>query len=95
MYGNNLIIIESFNDLDNDWIINYSDFWVICENCYKFNYKRFFKLKMNICEECGYYLKMNSLDRIEFLIDLGIWEFMDEDMVFVDFIEWDLEVDFI
>lgn len=34
---------------------------------------------------------MSSLDRIEFLIDLGMWEFMDEYMVFWDFIEFDLE----
>ena len=49
---------------------------------------------MNICEYCGYYLKMGSLDRIEFLIDLGIWNFMDEDMVFLDFIEFYFDEDF-
>lgn len=48
---------------------------------------------MNICEECGYHLKMNSSDRIELLIDPGTWEPMDEDMVSVDPIEWDSEVD--
>ena len=92
-HGNNLTITESSNDLDNDRTTNYSDFWVICENCHKFNYKRLFKSKMNICEECGYHLKMNSSDRIELLIDPGTWEPMDEDMVSVDPIEWDSEVD--
>ena len=49
--------------------------------------------KMNICEECGYHLKMSSSDRIELLIDPGTWEPMDEDMVSVDPIEWDSKVD--
>lgn len=52
------------------------------------------KVEMNVCEECGYYLKMISLERIEFLIDLGIWNFMDEDMVFVDFIKFYLREEF-
>nr|QCY72851.1 AccD [Cucumis hystrix] len=92
-HGNNLTITESSNDLDNDRTTNYSDLWVLCENCYQFNYKRLFKSKMNICEECGYHLKMNSSDRIELLIDPGTWEPMDEDMVSVDPIQWDSEVD--
>ena len=36
---------------------------------------------MNICEECGYHLKMISSNRIELLIDPGTWEPIDEDMV--------------
>ncbi|KAK4718021.1 hypothetical protein R3W88_016359 [Solanum pinnatisectum] len=35
---------------------------------------------MNICEQCGYHLKMSSSDRIELLIDPGTWDPMDEDM---------------
>lgn len=37
---------------------------------------------------------MSSLDRIEFLIDLGIWDFMDEEMFFLDFIDFYLEEEF-
>ena len=37
---------------------------------------------------------MSSLERIEFLIDLGIWNFMDEGMVFVDFIKFYLKEEF-
>ncbi|KAJ6812529.1 uncharacterized protein M6B38_147995 [Iris pallida] len=43
---------------------------------------------MNICEQCGYHLKMSSSDRIELLIDQGTWDPMDEDMVFMDPIEF-------
>ncbi|KAF6169499.1 hypothetical protein GIB67_013199 [Kingdonia uniflora] len=71
--------------------IQYSHLWVQCENCYGLNYKTFFKAKLNICEECGYHLKMNSSDRIELLIDPGTWYPMDEDMVSIDPIEFHSE----
>nr|YP_010495690.1 acetyl-coenzyme A carboxylase carboxyl transferasesubunit beta [Lactuca tetrantha]UWM99157.1 acetyl-coenzyme A carboxylase carboxyl transferasesubunit beta [Lactuca tetrantha] len=69
----------------------YRDLWVQCENCYGLNYKKFFKSKMHLCEQCGYHLKMSSLDRIELLIDPGTWEPMDEDMVSLDPIEFNSE----
>nr|YP_010495174.1 acetyl-coenzyme A carboxylase carboxyl transferasesubunit beta [Lactuca saligna]UWM98293.1 acetyl-coenzyme A carboxylase carboxyl transferasesubunit beta [Lactuca saligna] len=69
----------------------YRHLWVQCENCYGLNYKKFFKSKMNLCEQCGYHLKMSSLDRIELLIDPGTWEPMDEDMVSLDPIEFHSE----
>nr|YP_009562487.1 acetyl-CoA carboxylase carboxyl transferase beta [Alniphyllum pterospermum]QAV57929.1 acetyl-CoA carboxylase carboxyl transferase beta [Alniphyllum pterospermum] len=71
----------------------YRHLWVHCENCYGLIYKKFLKSQMNICEECGFHLKMNSLDRIELLIDSGTWDPMDEDMVSLDPIEWDSEED--
>ncbi|KAL4010020.1 hypothetical protein IC575_030770 [Cucumis melo] len=40
---------------------------------------------MNICQQCGYHLKMSSSDRIELLIDPGTWDPMDEDMVWIPF----------
>ncbi|KAM3326747.1 hypothetical protein P3S67_001873 [Capsicum chacoense] len=46
---------------------------------------------MNICEQCGYHLKMSSSDRIELLIDPGTWDPMDEDMVSLDPIEFHSE----
>lgn len=77
------------NDLD----INkkYRHLWIQCENCYGLNYKKFFRSKMNICEQCGYHLKMSSSDRIELLIDPGTWDPMDEDMVSIDPIEFHSE----
>ncbi|KAL3648276.1 hypothetical protein CASFOL_007700 [Castilleja foliolosa] len=39
---------------------------------------------MNICEQCGYHLKISSSERIEVLIDPGTWDPMDEDMVSLD-----------
>nr|YP_009947823.1 acetyl-CoA carboxylase carboxyltransferase beta subunit [Cerbera manghas]QOH92360.1 acetyl-CoA carboxylase carboxyltransferase beta subunit [Cerbera manghas] len=80
---------ESSNDIDVTQ--KYRHLWVQCENCYGLNYKKFFKSKMNICEECGYHLKMSSSDRIELSIDPGTWHPMDEDMVSLDPIEFDLD----
>lgn len=87
--GSDLNIRESANDLDVTQ--KYKHLWVQCENCYGLNYKKFCKSKMNICEQCGYHLKMNSSDRIELLIDPGTWDPMDEDMVSLDPIEFHSE----
>nr|YP_009767273.1 acetyl-CoA carboxylase beta subunit [Diptychandra aurantiaca]QIS97891.1 acetyl-CoA carboxylase beta subunit [Diptychandra aurantiaca] len=80
---------ESSNDLDETK--KYRNLWIQCENCYGLNYKKLLKSKMNICEHCGYHLKMSSSDRIELLIDPGTWNPMDEDMVSVDLIEFHSE----
>nr|QBB68403.1 acetyl co-A carboxylase [Arceuthobium oxycedri] len=87
-----LKIKESSND--SDVTQKYSHLWVQCENCYGLNYKKFFKSKMNICEQCGTHLKMNSLDTIELLIDPGTWDPMDEDIISLDPIEfhWEKEL---
>nr|YP_010884374.1 acetyl-CoA carboxylase carboxyltransferase beta subunit [Ixora finlaysoniana]ATL59253.1 acetyl-CoA carboxylase beta subunit [Ixora hookeri]WIW75786.1 acetyl-CoA carboxylase carboxyltransferase beta subunit [Ixora finlaysoniana] len=87
--GSDFTIIESSNDLDVTQ--KYRHLWVQCENCYGLNYKKFFKSKMNICEQCGYHLKMNSSERIELLIDPGTWDPMDEDMASLDPIEFHSE----
>jgi acetyl-CoA carboxylase carboxyl transferase subunit beta len=80
---------KSSNDLDITQ--KYKHLWVQCENCYGLNYKKFFKSKMNICEQCGYHLKMSSSDRIELLIDPGTWDPLDEDMISLDPIEFHSE----
>nr|YP_010398127.1 acetyl-CoA carboxylase carboxyltransferase beta subunit [Perrottetia racemosa]UQK92937.1 acetyl-CoA carboxylase carboxyltransferase beta subunit [Perrottetia racemosa] len=84
-----ITIRESSNDTDGTQ--TYRHLWVQCENCYGLNYKKFFKSKMNICEQCGYHLKMSSSDRIELSIDPGTWDPMDEDMVSLDPIEFHSE----
>nr|QWQ50209.1 acetyl-CoA carboxylase subunit beta [Pongamia pinnata] len=81
--------IESSNNLDETQ--KYKHLWIECENCYGLNYKKIFKSKMNICEHCGYHLKMSSSDRLEFLIDPGTWNPMDEDMIPLDPIEFHSE----
>nr|YP_010723931.1 acetyl-CoA carboxylase subunit beta [Neomarica candida]WDW30972.1 acetyl-CoA carboxylase subunit beta [Neomarica candida] len=83
----------SDDDDDDDLDVNqkYRHLWVQCEYCYGLNYKKFFRSKMNICEQCGYHLKMNSSDRIELLIDPGTWDPMDEDIVSIDPIEFHSE----
>nr|YP_010468181.1 acetyl-CoA carboxylase subunit beta [Urtica membranacea]UVF31121.1 acetyl-CoA carboxylase subunit beta [Urtica membranacea] len=87
--NSDLTIRESSNDLDITQ--KYRHLWVQCENCYGLNYKKFLKSKKNICERCGCHLKMTSSDRIEFLIDLGTWEPVDEDMASLDPIEFHSE----
>nr|YP_010219662.1 acetyl-CoA carboxylase carboxyltransferase beta subunit [Ensete superbum]UCC34781.1 acetyl-CoA carboxylase carboxyltransferase beta subunit [Ensete superbum] len=74
----------------DDFDINqkYRHLWVQCENCYGLNYKKFFKSKMNICEQCGYHLKMSSSDRIELSIDPGTWDPLDKDMISMDPIDF-------
>nr|YP_010205764.1 acetyl-CoA carboxylase subunit beta [Gypsophila oldhamiana]UAX04109.1 acetyl-CoA carboxylase subunit beta [Gypsophila oldhamiana] len=68
------------------------DLWVQCENCYFLNFKKVFtNIHLNICEQCGYHLKMSSSDRIELLIDPGTWNPRDEDMVSVDPLEFNSE----
>nr|QBB68387.1 acetyl co-A carboxylase [Osyridicarpos schimperianus] len=87
--GSDLTIREGSND--PDVIQKYRHLWIQCENCYGLNYKRFLKSKINICEQCGYHLKMSSLERIELLIDPGTWDPMNEDMVSLDPIEFHSE----
>nr|YP_010143078.1 acetyl-CoA carboxylase carboxyltransferase beta subunit [Polygala karensium]QQL04198.1 acetyl-CoA carboxylase carboxyltransferase beta subunit [Polygala karensium] len=87
--GRNISESESSNDLDGTK--KYSHLWVLCEDCYQLNYKRFLKSKMNICEHCGFHLKMGSPERIEISVDQGTWNSMDEDMVSLDPIGWDSE----
>nr|QXF60538.1 acetyl-CoA carboxylase beta subunit [Ensete glaucum] len=86
---------KNFNDFheeveSDDFDINkkYRHLWVQCENCYGLNYQKFFKSKMNICEQCGYHLKMSSSDRIELSIDPGTWDPLDKDMISMDPIDF-------
>nr|YP_010177839.1 acetyl-CoA carboxylase carboxyltransferase beta subunit [Breynia fruticosa]QST15700.1 acetyl-CoA carboxylase carboxyltransferase beta subunit [Breynia fruticosa] len=87
--GSDLTIRESLNDLGVTQ--KYRHLWIQCEICYGLNYKKKLKSRMNICEQCGYHLKMSSSDRIELLIDPGTWDPMDEDMVSLDPIEFHSE----
>nr|YP_010323590.1 carboxytransferase beta subunit [Ptilotrichum canescens]UKP89394.1 carboxytransferase beta subunit [Ptilotrichum canescens] len=66
---------------DFDITQNYNQLWIQCDNCYGLMYK---KVKMNVCEQCGHYLKMSSSERIELSIDPSTWNPMDEDMVSAD-----------
>nr|QUI76204.1 acetyl-CoA carboxylase carboxyltransferase beta subunit [Polyalthiopsis verrucipes] len=81
---------ESISDSSNRFK-KFKHLWVVCENCYISNYKKILKSKMNICEYCGFHLKMNSSDRIELSVDPGTWNPMDEDMFSVDPIDFNSE----
>nr|YP_009473851.1 Acetyl-CoA carboxylase carboxyltransferase beta subunit [Gastrodia elata]AVK39819.1 Acetyl-CoA carboxylase carboxyltransferase beta subunit [Gastrodia elata] len=80
---------DSIDIIDIEDINNkYKKLWVQCENCYGLNYKKLFKSRMNICEHCGFHLKMSSSDRIDLLIDTGTWNPMDENILSVNPIEF-------
>nr|QTI91422.1 acetyl-CoA carboxylase beta subunit [Ferocactus setispinus] len=82
------------SNLSEEESLKYAHLWVQCENeeCYGINYKKyFFNTKLNICEHCGFNLKLSSLERIELPIDQGTWNPMDEDMISTDPIEFDEE----
>uniref|UniRef100_A0A451GIL4 Acetyl-coenzyme A carboxylase carboxyl transferase subunit beta n=1 Tax=Balanophora laxiflora TaxID=1128103 RepID=A0A451GIL4_9MAGN len=66
----------------------YKHLWIQCENCFGLNYKKFFKSKMNICEQCGYHLKINSLDRIDLLINLNTYKSINENIISLTKIEF-------
>nr|YP_010379376.1 acetyl-CoA carboxylase carboxyltransferase beta subunit [Astragalus bolanderi]UCS40364.1 acetyl-CoA carboxylase carboxyltransferase beta subunit [Astragalus bolanderi] len=89
---------ESSNDFEessNDFDVMkpYKHLWVLCEDedCLELHYKKLLKEKLNICDKCGYHLKMSSSDRLELLIDPGTWNPMDEYMFSVDPIEFHSE----
>nr|YP_009871123.1 acetyl-CoA carboxylase carboxyl transferase beta [Calligonum aphyllum]QKS32720.1 acetyl-CoA carboxylase carboxyl transferase beta [Calligonum aphyllum]QKS32806.1 acetyl-CoA carboxylase carboxyl transferase beta [Calligonum aphyllum] len=97
-YSDNYIFDESKTptktngrDKNLEFTKKYRNLWIQCENCYELNYKKLLKSKMNICDECGYHLKMSSSERIELSIDPGTWDPMDEDMVSTDPIEFHSE----
>nr|ANA08897.1 acetyl-CoA carboxylase subunit [Syringa emodi] len=62
----------------------YKHLWRLCDNCEQLNYNKSLKARHDICEYCGYHLKMSSSYRIKLSIDPGTWHPMDEDMVSPD-----------
>nr|AET45962.1 acetyl-CoA carboxylase beta subunit [Pinus remota]AET47971.1 acetyl-CoA carboxylase beta subunit [Pinus johannis]AET49052.1 acetyl-CoA carboxylase beta subunit [Pinus discolor]AET49479.1 acetyl-CoA carboxylase beta subunit [Pinus culminicola] len=62
--------------------------WAQCENCESLLYIRFLRENQSVCKECGYYLQMNSSDRIELPIDRDTWRPMDEDMYTLDVLQF-------
>ena len=62
----------------------FTQLWIECENCFEINYKKVWKSKMKICHYCGYHMNIGSSERIDFSIDSGTWNPMDEDMVPMD-----------
>ena len=62
--------------------------WAQCDNCENLLYLRFLRENQSVCKECGYYLQMNSSDRIELPIDRDTWRPMDEDMYTLDVLQF-------
>nr|UER91445.1 acetyl-CoA carboxylase beta subunit [Lonicera acuminata] len=71
----------------------YKHLWLMCDECYTLNYRRFLKERLYICEGCGFHLKMNSSERLKLLIDPDTWDPMNEKMASLDPIEFHSEED--
>nr|YP_009774759.1 acetyl-CoA carboxylase beta subunit [Symphoricarpos orbiculatus]QJA14247.1 acetyl-CoA carboxylase beta subunit [Symphoricarpos orbiculatus]URQ21416.1 acetyl-CoA carboxylase carboxyltransferase beta [Symphoricarpos orbiculatus] len=84
---------ESLPNPRENYTHKYKHLWVLCEECYTLNYKRFLKERLYICEGCGSHLKMNSSERLKLLIDPDTWDPMNEKMASLDPIEFHSEDD--
>nr|YP_009573208.1 acetyl-CoA carboxylase carboxyltransferase beta subunit [Mesopteris tonkinensis]QBF44686.1 acetyl-CoA carboxylase carboxyltransferase beta subunit [Mesopteris tonkinensis] len=62
--------------------------WARCDNCGNMLYVKFLKQNRSVREERGYHLSMNSMERIELLIDRNTWIPMDEDMTAKDVLDF-------
>nr|WQA10893.1 acetyl-CoA carboxylase beta subunit [Streptosarcina sp. YL-2023a] len=52
--------------------------WTRCDNCGVILYIKHLKENQRVCFGCGYHLQMNSLERIEHLVDQETWRPLDE-----------------
>nr|YP_010414203.1 acetyl-CoA carboxylase beta subunit [Lonicera gynochlamydea]URS64384.1 acetyl-CoA carboxylase beta subunit [Lonicera gynochlamydea] len=71
----------------------YKHLWLMCDECYTLNYRRFLNEKLYICEGCGFHFKMNSSERLKLLIDPDTWDPINEKMASLDPIEFHSEED--
>nr|YP_009425029.1 acetyl-CoA carboxylase carboxyltransferase beta subunit [Ampelopteris prolifera]ASU93714.1 acetyl-CoA carboxylase carboxyltransferase beta subunit [Ampelopteris prolifera] len=62
--------------------------WARCDNCGNMLYVKFLKQNKSVREGRGYHLSMNSMERIELLIDRNTWIPMDEDMTAKDVLDF-------
>jgi acetyl-CoA carboxylase carboxyl transferase subunit beta len=81
-YQKNQSLIKYQNP--EDVFAPYAHLWTLCENCETSIYKEYAQRNKYICQHCAYHLPMESLDRIESLIDSGTWDPTDENMVSID-----------
>nr|YP_009920776.1 acetyl-CoA carboxylase carboxyltransferase beta subunit [Woodwardia japonica]QMS48625.1 acetyl-CoA carboxylase carboxyltransferase beta subunit [Woodwardia japonica] len=62
--------------------------WARRDNCGNMLHVKFLKQNKSVCEERGYHLSMNSMERIELLIDRNTWIPMDEEMTAKDVLDF-------
>lgn len=62
--------------------------WARRDNCGNMLYLKFSKQNKSVCEERGYHLSMNSMERIELSIDRNTWIPTDEDMTAKDVLDF-------
>lgn len=64
--------------------------WTRCDQCGGILYIKHLKENRRVCFDCGYYLQMNSQERIDHLIDTDTWRCLDETLSPCDPLEfWD------
>lgn len=58
--------------------------WVKCENCREIIYKKEALANSNVCPKCNYHFRIGARERLEQLLDGGLYEEFDADIAPVD-----------
>jgi acetyl-CoA carboxylase carboxyl transferase subunit beta len=58
--------------------------WVKCENCREIIYKKEALANANVCPKCNYHFRISARERIEQLLDGGLYEEFDADIAPAD-----------
>ncbi|MDR0985226.1 MAG: acetyl-CoA carboxylase, carboxyltransferase subunit beta [Endomicrobium sp.] len=62
--------------------------WLNCKKCDQILLKKVFYKNLMICPKCGYYIRINSLERLEFTVDKDSFKEMDSDLKSVNFLSF-------
>ena len=62
--------------------------WVKCENCREIVYKKEVARNANVCPKCNYHFRISARERLEALLDAGLYEEFDTGIGPVDALEF-------
>lgn len=62
--------------------------WTKCKKCEQIIFQKDFEANFMVCPKCGYYVRLNSVDRIELLTDRKSFKEINSDLRPVDFLEF-------
>ena len=51
-----------------------SNLWIKCSGCEQMIYHKDLMETANVCPTCGFHLKMNAIDRVNWILDQGTFE---------------------
>jgi len=58
--------------------------WIKCKNCREIVYKKEVARNANVCPKCNYHFRISARERIEALLDEGLFQEFDQDIAPVD-----------